>query len=44
MNPYYDQDWSVLPPENNRRYVSISPDRNTKEKKEKTPEKQFRYF
>lgn len=21
MNPYYDPEWSVLPPENNRRYV-----------------------
>lgn len=21
MHPYYEQDWSVLPPENNRRWV-----------------------
>lgn len=23
MNPYYDPEWSVLPPENNRRYVCL---------------------
>lgn len=23
MNPYYDPEWSVLPPENNRRYVQV---------------------
>lgn len=23
MNPYYDPEWSVLPPENNRRYAKF---------------------